>query len=75
MMIFSEDMEIGRSIPTMIALYSALLLERGKLKCMAYSIISPVESLSCSSSPSPVCRKEPSTFRVNESELSYFVSC
>ena len=39
MMIFSEDMEIVRLIPTTIASYSALLLEAGKFKRMAGSII------------------------------------
>ena len=47
MMIFSEDTEIARSISAMIASYSVLLLEAGKSKRMAYSIISPVGALSC----------------------------
>ena len=42
MIIFSKDTKITGSIPAMIASYSALLLETGKSKGMAYSIISPV---------------------------------
>ena len=75
MMIFSEDTEIARSIPTIIASYSASLLEAGKSKCMACFIISPVGALSYSPSPAPVCREAPSTFRVHQLELSDFVSC
>ena len=74
MMIFSEDMEIGRSIPVMIALYSASLLEASKSKLMAYSIISPIEALSCCSNPALNYREAPTTFRVHKSELSDFVS-
>ena len=43
MMIFSKDTEIARSIPAMIASYSASLLEAGKSKCIACSIIFPLE--------------------------------
>ena len=75
MMIFSEDMEIARLIPAMIASYSALSLETGKSKRMACSIISLVGALSCSPSPAPVYREAPSTFRVHQPELSGFVSC
>ena len=74
MMIFSEDTKIARSIPVMIALYSALLLEEGKSKRMACSIISLVGALSCSPSPAPNCRKVASTFRIHQPELSDFVS-
>ena len=75
MIIFSEDTEIARSIPTMIASYSASLLEAGKSKRMAYSIISSVGALSCIPSPTPVCHEAPSTFRVHQSELSRSISC
>ena len=51
MMIFSEDLEIARLIPGMIASYSASLFEARKSKCMACSIISPVGALCCSPSP------------------------
>ena len=54
-----------RSIPAMIASYSASLLEAGKSKHMVCSIISSVEALSYSPSPAPVYRKAPSTFRVH----------
>ena len=74
MMIFSEDMEIARFILAMIASYSASLLEAGKYKHMAYSIISPVGALSCSPSPNPICREAPSIFRVHQPKLSSFVS-
>ena len=42
MIIFSNDTEISRSIPAMIASYSASLLEAGKSKRIICSIISPV---------------------------------
>ena len=74
MMIFSEDTEITRSSPTIIALYSASLLEAGKSKHMAYFIISPVGDLSCNPNLDPVYRKATSTFRVHQLELSDFVS-
>ena len=75
MKIFSKDIEIARSISAMIASYSASLLETGKSKRMAYSIISPVEDLSRNPNPAPVCHKAPSTFRVHKSELPDFISC
>ena len=75
MIIFSEDTKIARSILALIALYSSSLLEEGKSKRMACSIISPVEALSCSPSPAPVCREEPSIFGVHQPELSGFISC
>ena len=75
MMIFFEDMEIGRSIPAMIASYSASLLEVGKSRRMVCSIIFPFEALSYSPSLSPVCCEAPSTFRVHQPTLSNFVSC
>ena len=65
MIIFSEDTEITRSIPAVIASYSASLLEAGKSKRMACSIISPVGALSCNSSSAPVCHEAPFTFRVH----------
>ena len=65
MIIFSEDMEIARSIPAMIASYLASLLEARKSKRMACSIISFVGALSCRPSPTPVCHEVPSTFRVH----------
>ena len=74
MMIFSEDTKIARSIPIIIASYSASLLEAGKSKRMACSIISMVGALSCSPSPTFDCRKVPSSFRIHQSELSDFVS-
>ena len=61
MMIFYEKTKIARLIPAMITLYSASLLEAGKSKRMACSIISPVRALTCSPSPAPVCREAPST--------------
>ena len=70
MMIFSEDTKIARSILAMIALYLASLLEVGKSKCMAYSIISSIRALSCSPSLAPVCSEAPSTFRAHQLELS-----
>ena len=53
MIIFSEDTEIVRSISTMIASYSASLLEAGISKRMACFIISPVGALSYSPKPFP----------------------
>ena len=65
MIIFSEDTEIERLIPAMMASYSASLLEVEKSKCMACSIISPVKALSCSPKRAPVYREAPSTFKVH----------
>ena len=75
MMIFLEDMEITRSSPDMIASYSASLLKEKKFICMACSLASPVEDLSCSPRMTPVCREASSTFRVHQLELSGFISC
>ena len=75
MNVFSKDMEIARSILTMIALYSASLLETGKSKRMACSIISPIGDLSYSPSSTPVCHEVPSTFRVRQLELFSSISC
>ena len=75
MIVLSKDTEIARSTPARIASYSALLLEEGKSKRMACFIISPVWALSCSPSPSLICREPPSTFRIHLSKLSDFVSC
>ena len=75
MMIFSEDIEIARSIPTMIASYLASLLEAGKFRRMGCSMISPVEALSCSPKRAPVCHEPPSTFRIHQSKLSNSISC
>ena len=75
MIIFSEDTEIARSIPTMIASYLTLLLEAGKSKRMACSIISLIGALSCNPKPAIVCRKATSTFRVHQPEPSDSISC
>ena len=75
MMIFFEDTEIARSIPTMIAPYSTLLLEAGKSKRMACSIISLVGALSCNPSPTSDYREAPSTFQVHQAELYDIISC
>ena len=74
MMIFSEDTEIARLIPDMIASYSASLLEAGKSKRMACYIISLIKALSFSPSLTLVCREAPSTFRVHQPKLSSYVS-
>ena len=74
MMIFSEDTEIARSSPAMIASYSASLLEVGKFRRMTCFMTSPVGALSCSPKPTLVCR-DLSTFRVHQSELSNSFSC
>ena len=65
MTIFSEDTEITKSSPAMIASYSALLLEAGKFNRMACFMTSPVGALSCSPRPAPVYREPPSTFKVH----------
>ena len=75
MIIFSEDTEIARAIPAMMALYLALLLEAEKSKRMACSIISLVEALSYSPRPAPVCREAPSTFRVYQPDPFGSISC
>ena len=75
MIIFSKDTKIARSILSMMASYSALLLEAEKSKRMAYFIISPIGALSCSPRLAPVCHKTPSTFRVHQSDSSDSISC
>ena len=65
MMIFSEDMEIARSIPARIASYSASLLDAGKSNHIACYILSPVGDLSCKPTPALVYRKAPSTLRIH----------
>ena len=65
MMIFSEDTEVTRSIPAIIASYSASLWDMGKYNRIAYSILSPVRALSCKTTPTPICRKTPSTLRIH----------
>ena len=62
MMIFSKDKDFARLGPAMIALYYASLLEAGKSKHMAYSIIILVGALSCSPKLAPFCREAPPTF-------------
>ena len=47
-----------------MASYSASLLEAGKSKVMACSIISPIEALCCSPRQAPICRKAPSTSQI-----------
>ena len=74
MMIFSEDTEITRSSLTMIASYSASLLEAEKFRRMAYSMTSPIGALSCSPGSALVCREALSTFRVHHPELSDSIS-
>ena len=75
MIIFFEDTEIARSILAMIASYSTSLLEARKSKRMVGSITSPIEALSYSPSPTSICLKEPSTFRIHQPELSGSISC
>ena len=65
MMIFSKDTKIARSILAMIVLYLASLLEVGKSKCMACSIISSIRALSCSPSLTLVCSEALSTFKAH----------
>ena len=69
MMIFYEDTEIARSIPTKIASYSASLLEAGKSNYIACSILSPVGALSCKPTPTPICQEASSTLRIHQSVL------
>ena len=75
MIIFLKDTEIARSIPAMIASYSTSLLEEGKSKRMACSIISPVGALSSNPRPAPVFHEAPSTFRAHQLELYGSISC
>ena len=60
------------SSPAIIASYSASLLEAGKSKRMACSIISPVGASSYNPSPAPVYHEAPSTFRIHQLELTSF---
>ena len=75
MIIFSKDTKIARSTPAVIASYSALLLEAGKSKRMACSIISPVGALSYSPRPALVYREMTSTFRVQQPDPYGSISC
>ena len=75
MMIFSENTEIERLSPAMIASYSASLLEAGKFKRMTRSMTSSVGALSYSPRPAPIFHEAPSTFRVHQPELSGSSSC
>ena len=59
----------------MIASYTASLLEAGKFRRVACSMISPIGALSCSPRPAPNYRDAPSTFRVHQPELSDSISC
>ena len=75
MMIFSKDMKISRSILARIASYSASLLDVGNSNRIAYSILSRIGALSCKPTPTPVCRKAPSTLRIHQSALLGSRSC
>ena len=75
MQIFSEDIEIARLSPAMMASYSTLLLEAEKLRRMDYSMNSPVGALSCNPRLAPVSRETPSTFRVHQPRSSGSISC
>ena len=74
MMIFSEDTKIARSILARIASYLASLLDAGKSKYIACSILSPVGALSCKPTPAPVFQEAPSTLRIHQSALPGFAS-
>ena len=65
MQIFSEDTEIARSSPAMVASYLALLLEAEKLKLSACSMTSAVGALSCNPKSALVCHEVPSTLKVH----------
>ena len=54
MMSFSKDTDFVRSTPTRIASYSVSLLDAGKPRHMAYSILSLVGALSCNPTPVPI---------------------
>ena len=62
---FSEDTDVARSIPVMIASYSVSLLDAGKSNCMACYTISLVKALSCKLTLAPVCREALSTLRIH----------
>ena len=59
----------------MIASDSDFLLEVGKSKRKACSIISPIGDFSCSPRPTLICHEAPSTFRVHQLEQSGSISC
>ena len=54
MMIFSEDIEITRSISARIASHSVSLLNAGKSNRIACFILSSIRALSCKPTPAPV---------------------
>ena len=63
MMIFLEDTDVARSIPTRIDSYLVSLLESS---LMTYSILSYVGDLSCKPTPAPACREALSTLRIHQ---------
>ena len=65
MMIFVKVTVIARSIPARIASYSVSLLDVGKSKCIACSILSPVRALSCKPILASVYREAPSILRIH----------
>ena len=69
MMIFSEDIEITKSIPARIVSYSASLLDARKSNRIACFILSPVGALNCKPTSASVCRKASSTLRIHQSAL------
>ena len=69
MMIFSEDIEITRSIPARIASHSASLLDARKSNRIACFILSPIWALSCKLTPAPIYLEAPSTLRIHQSAL------
>ena len=75
MTIFSEDTEIVRFIPAMIASYLDSLLDVRKSNRIACSILSPIEALSCKPTPTPICREVPSILRIHQLMLPKFTSC
>ena len=69
MMSFSKDTDFARSILARIVSYSISLSDSGKSNNMAYSILSPVEVLSCKPTLALVWREALSTLRVHQPAL------
>ena len=75
MTIFSEDTEIVRFIPAMIASYSDSLLDARKSNRIACYILSSIEALSCKPTLAPIYREVPSMLRIHQSMLPESTSC
>ena len=69
MMCFSEDTDFIRLTPTRIVLYSVSFFYVGEPNCMACSILSLTEALSCRPTKAPVWQEASSMLRIHQPML------